>query len=160
MRPKGAIEAIMGHTYANLLAHVVFSTKDRLPLIREEFRGRLHEYLSGIAREEFGRALKIGGMPDHLHALISLKSDVSMAEGMRKWKSLSSGWIHETFPGNDVFAWQAGYGAFSVSQSNAPEVIAYIERQAEHHRTMTFQEECMAFLKRHNIPYDPAHIWD
>ena len=150
----------MGHTYANLLVHVVFSTKDRQPLIREEFRQRLHEYLSGIARKEFGRALKIGGMPDHLHAIISLRTDVCMAEAMRKWKSLSSGWVHKMFPGNDAFAWQAGYGAFSVSQSNAAEVTAYIERQAEHHRTMTFQEEFITFLNRHNVPYDPAHIWD
>ena len=149
-----------GHTYANLLVHVVFSTKDRMPMICDEFRGRLHEYLSGIAREEFGRALKIGGMPDHLHALIVLKTDVSMAEAVRKWKSLSSGWVHETFPGNDAFAWQAGYGAFSVSESSRDEVIAYIEKQAEHHKTMTFQEEFVAFLKRHNVPYDPAHIWE
>lgn len=150
----------MGHTYADLLVHVVFSTKDRLPLIQDEFGGRLHEFMSGVARNEFGRALSIGGMPDHLHALVSLKSDVSMAEAMRKWKSLSSGWIHGTFPGNDAFAWQSGYGAFSVSQSNADEVIVYIERQTEHHRTMTFQEEFVAFLKRHNVPYDPTHIWD
>ena len=149
-----------GHTYANLLVHVVFSTKDRMPLIRDEFHERLHEYLSGIAREEFGRALKIGTMPDHLHALIVLKTDVSMAEAVRKWKSLSSGWVHETFPGNHAFAWQAGYGAFSVSESNRDEVIAYIEKQAAHHRAVTFQEEFVAFLKRHNVPYDPAHIWE
>jgi len=150
----------MGHTYANLLAHVVFSTKDRHPMILDDFRERLHEYLSGVARKEFGRVLKIGGMPDHLHAILSLRTDVSIAEAMRKWKSLSSGWIHKTFPGNDAFAWQAGYGAFSVSQSNIADVTAYIERQAEHHRTMTFQEEFIAFLKRHDLPYDLAHIWD
>jgi REP element-mobilizing transposase RayT len=150
----------MGHTYSNLLVPVIFSTKDRAPIIRDEFRERMHEYLAGVAREEFGRALNIGGTPDHLHALLSLKTDVAVAEAMRKWKSLSSGWIHETFPGNDVFAWQAGYGAFSVSQSNVPEVAAYIERQGEHHRKMTFQEEFVAFLKRHQVEYDPAHVWD
>jgi len=150
----------MGHTYADLLVHVVFSTKDRMPLIHDEFRGRLLEYISGVTRNEFGRVLKIGGMPDHLHALVSLKSDVSMAKATRKCKSLSSGWIHETFPGNDAFAWQSGYGAFSVSQSNADEVTAYIERQTDHHRTMTFQDEFVAFLKRYNVPYDPARIWD
>ncbi len=150
----------MGHTYAHLLVHVIFSTKDREPLIRDDWRQRLHEYLSGVARDEFGRAIRIGTTADHLHALVLLKSDVSAAEAMRKWKSLSSGWIHETFPGNDAFAWQAGYGAFSVSQSSAEEVIAYIERQAEHHRKVTFHEEFIAFLKRHSIPYDPAHIWE
>jgi REP element-mobilizing transposase RayT len=150
----------MVHTYADMLVHVVFSTKDRMPVIRDEFRGRLHEFMAGVARNEFGRAIKVGGMPDHMHGLVSLNRDVSIAEAMRKWKSLSSGWIHQTFPGNEAFAWQAGYGAFSVSQSNADEVIAYIERQTEHHRTVTFQEEFVAFLKRHNVPYDPAHIWE
>jgi putative transposase len=149
-----------GHTFANLLVHFVFSTKDRMPLIHEEFRERLYEYLSGIARAEFGRALTIGGMPDHLHALVVLKGDVAASDAMRKWKSLSSGWVHETFPGNDAFAWQAGYGAFSVSESSRDEVIAYIEQQAEHHRVMTFQDEFVAFLKRHNMPYDPARLWD
>ena len=150
----------MGHTYANLLVHVIFSTKDRLPLIRDEFRQRLHEYLSGIAREEFGHAIRVGTTVDHLHALLVLRSDISVAEAMRQWKSLSSGWVHQTFPGNDAFSWQAGYGAFSVSQSNVDDVVAYIERQAEHHRKVTFQEEFIAFLKRHNVPYDPAHIWE
>jgi len=79
---------------------------------------------------------------------------------MNRWKSLSTGWIHKTFSGEEAFAWQAGYGAFSVSQSNVAGVIAYIERQAEHHTRRTFQEEFIEFLERHQVQFDPAHVWD
>jgi len=150
----------MGHTFSNLLVHTIFSTKDRLPTIRESFRQRLYEYMSGIARTEFGRALCIGGTPNHVHGLIVLATDVSVAEAVRKWKSLSSKWVHETFPGTRDFAWQSGYGAFSVSRSNVPKVAGYIERQAEHHTKVTFEEEFVAFLKRHGIEHDPRHVWD
>jgi REP element-mobilizing transposase RayT len=150
----------VGHTFSNLLVHVIFSTKDRLPTIRESFQPRLYEYMSGIARTEFGRALCIGGTPNHAHGLLVLKTDVSVAEAVRKWKSISSKWAHETFPYLRDFAWQSGYGAFSVSRSNVPKVAGYIERQAAHHRTVTFEEEFLAFLKRHGIEYDPRYVWD
>ena len=102
--------------------------------------------MSGVARNEFGRALRIGGTENHLHGLLSLSTAVSAAEAMRKWKSLSSGWVHKTFPSASDFGWQAGYGVFSVSQSNAAAVIEYIENQREHHRTRTFEEEFVALL--------------
>ena len=150
----------MGHTFSNLLVHVIFGTKGRLPTIRESFRLRLYEYMSGIARTEFGRALCIGGTPNHAHGLIVLTTDVSVAEAVRKWKSISSKWVHETFPEDQDFAWQSGYGAFSVSRSNVHEVAGYIERQVEHHRKVTFEEEFVAFLNRHGIEYDPRYVWD
>jgi len=150
----------MGHTYSNILIHVIFSTKHRKPSIREDLRPRLHEYLAGIARNEFGRTLKIGGTDNHIHSLLSLNTDVAIADAMCRWKSLSSGWIHQTFPDAADFAWQSGYGAFSVSQSNAAKVIAYIEDQLEHHRTRTFEEEFIEFLERHKIEYDPRYVWD
>ena len=149
----------MGHTYSNILVHVIFSTKDRRPLIRDGFRERLQQYLHGVARQEFGRALKVGGTDDHVHSLLSISTSVSVAEAMRKWKSLSSGWVHKTFPEEAAFGWQSGYGVFSVSQSRAAEVIAYIDRQEEHHRTQTFEEEFIAFLERHGVEYDPRHVW-
>jgi len=149
----------MGHTYSNLLVHAVFSVKERQPLIRDAFRQRLYEYMGGIARNEFGRALSVGGTDNHLHALLSLNTTASVADALRKWKSLSSGWVHETFPGNAGFAWQEGYGAFSVSKSNAGKVIAYIEAQAEHHKRLTFEEEFVALLDRHGIAYDRASLW-
>ena len=150
----------MGHTFSNILVHAIFGTKGRLPTIHERFRARLYEYMSGIARQEFGQALRIGGTEDHLHALLLLRADVSIADAMRKWKSLSSGWVHKTFPQTTDFAWQSGYGAFSVSESQKDGVIGYIERQASHHRKVTFEEEFLRFLDRHGIEYDPRHVWD
>ena len=150
----------MGHTYSNLLFHVIFSTKDRRPSIRESFQTRLYEYMAGVARREFGRVLQIGGMADHLHALVSLRTDMAVAEAMRKFKGLSSKWVHATFPAEMTFAWQSGYAAFSVSQSSAASVGTYIARQADHHRRVTFEEEFVAFLDRHGVEYDPAHVWD
>ena len=150
----------MGHTYSNLLVHVIFSTKNRANLISPEIQHRLHEYLAGVAKHEFGHALEIGGTADHLHALLSLKTDVPIAQAMRKWKSLSSGWVHKTFPEHATFAWQPGYAAFSVSQSSVDAVRAYIARQVEHHRQVTFEEEFRAFLDRHGIAYNPDHMID
>jgi putative transposase len=150
----------MGHTYANMLVHVIFSTKDRARLIDAELRPRLYEYMAGVARHEFGHALDMGGTEDRVHGILSLRTDVSVADAIRKWKSLSSAWIHKTFPEHHAFAWQAGYGVFSVSQSALQAVRAYIARQAEHHRRVTFEEELRAFLDRHGVSYDPVHIVD
>jgi len=151
---------IMGHTYSNLLFHTIFGTKDRRPLIAEESRQRLYEYMAGIARNEFGRALVIGGVEDHVHGLLSLRTDVPIAEAMRKWKSLSSGWVHKTFPQQQAFAWQSGYAAFSVSHSMTGRVTRYINEQQAHHRKRTFEEEFMAFLDAHGVEYDPKNVWD
>ena len=149
----------MGHTYANILLHVVFSTKERRPLIADSFRDRLYEYMSALAKGEFGQALAIGGTREHIHALLALHPTVSLAHAMSRWKSLSSGWVHKTFPEAPHFGWQAGYGAFSVSQSNVARVIAYIEHQPEHHRRLTFEEEFLALLRRHGIEHDPREVW-
>jgi REP element-mobilizing transposase RayT len=145
----------MGHTYTNLLVHVIFSTKGRRRHIDGDVRPRLYEYLGGIANREFGRAVTIGGTDDHVHGLLSLRPDVSCAEALRKWKSLSSGWVHREFARLAAFAWQAGYAAFSVSQSQARRVAAYIGDQQEHHRTHTFDEELAAILARHGMEYVP-----
>ncbi len=142
----------MGHTYSNILLHVIFSTKNRSAVVTPDLRPRLYEYLGGVARNEFGRALEIGGTADHLHALISLNRDLSIADAMCKWKSLSSGWVRRTFSEHQAFGWQPGYGAFSVSQSNAGAVRAYIARQEEHHRRVTFEEEYRAFLVHPAFP--------
>ena len=150
----------MGHTYSNILLHVVFSTKGRRPTVKTAFRERLYQYLAGVARHEFGRALTIGGTENHIHGLLSMATDASAAEAMRKWKSLFSGWVHKAFPSHVGFAWQSGYGVFSVSQSNAPRVIKYIEEQEEHHRRQTFEEEFIALLKKHGVDYNPRYVWD
>lgn len=150
----------MGHTYCKLLTHVVFSTKGRRPTIEERFRQRLFEYMAGLARAEFGHAVRLGGTADHVHGLIVVRPDVALSDAMRKWKSLSSKWVHETFERSADFGWQSGYAAFSVSLSNEEQVRAYIDSQAEHHRRQTFQDELIALLGRHGIEYDPQYIWD
>ena len=150
----------MAHTFTNLLTHVIFSTKDRQPFMTDDARPRIFAYMGGIVRELGGAALRINGPNDHAHLLLALPATVAIAEAMRVVKTNSSKWIHETFPRLSVFAWQHGYGAFSVSQSNVGAVEAYIDTQEEHHRTMTFQEEFVAFLKRHGISYDPKYVWE
>lgn len=119
----------MPHTYSKLLTHVVWSTKERLATIAPESRGDLHAYLGGIVREEGGTAVAIGGTADHVHRLIELAADRNIADCVRVVKTNSSRWFHEKWPDRHAFAWQAGYGAFAVSASNADRVIQYIRTQ-------------------------------
>ena len=107
--------------------------------------------MAGIARKAFGRILEIGGTADHVHALVSIRTGVSVAEAIRKLKSLSSGWVHATFPDEAAFGWQAGYGAFTVSESSAESVVQYIRKQEKHHERQTFSEEFEALLRKHGI---------
>ncbi|MBI4658273.1 MAG: IS200/IS605 family transposase [Verrucomicrobia bacterium] len=150
----------MAHTYTNLLTHIIFSTKDRRPLLDDELRPRLFAYLGGIIRELDGTSRIINGPADHVHILASLAAKHSLSEVMRVLKANSSGWVRETFPNHKEFAWQIGYGAFSVSHSNRAAVEKYIANQEEHHRKVTFQEEYLAFLKKHEIAYDERYLWD
>ena len=150
----------MSRTYTQLLTHVVFSTKERVRLIAPEIRAELHAYLGGLTRELKGKAYSVNGTEDHVHMLVSLPPVVSISDPLRFLKSNSSGWIHEKWPHRGSFAWQLCYGAFSVSQSAVHEVVQYIHDQENHHRKMTFQEELIAFLKKHEIDYDPRYIWD
>lgn len=150
----------MAHTFANLLTHVIFSTKDRRPLIAADLKARLHPYLGGIIGEVNGIPIEIGGPADHVHLLIALPAPVAVSDAMRILKTNSSRWVHETWPDQADFAWQTGFGAFSVSQSAVNAVREYIAGQEKHHRRVSFQEEFIAFLNRHNISYDPRYIWE
>jgi REP element-mobilizing transposase RayT len=147
-------------SYTNLLYHIVFSTKNREPSLNPEMRPRLLEYLGGAVRGEGGIALAINGTADHLHILARLRQDKAVSAVIGAIKANSSGWIHRTFPGLANFAWQTGYGAFTVSASQEGKVCHYIENQEEHHRLRTFQEEFRAFLKAHDIEYDERYVWD
>jgi putative transposase len=149
----------MAHTFTNLLTHVIFSTKDRLPLVTPGIKTRLHAYMGGIVRSIDGIALAIDGPADHVHLLIKTPATVAMADVVRVVKANSSRWVHETFP-SAAFAWQTGYGAFSVSCSNVEAVTEYIGGQEDHHQTVSFQEEFVAFLRRHGIEYDERFIWE
>jgi len=150
----------MPQSFASLHVHIVFSTKSRAPLIASDLAPRLYEYLGGILRAHGSVLVAAGGMPDHVHLLCSFGREISVAEALRVIKANSSRWIHETFPNQRGFAWQAGYGAFAVSYSNLPTVKRYLAQQAEHHRVRTFQEEFLALLRRHNLRFDESHLWD
>jgi len=146
-------------TYSRLLVHLVFSTKERHPWIGGDMHSDLHAYLGGIARNIDTTPIAVGGVADHVHALVAMPTRLSVAEVVRTLKSNSSAWVHETWPGR-LFQWQNGYGAFSVSESNQDAVVRYIGNQEEHHRKRTFQEEFLELLKRHGIEYDPRYVWD
>ena len=150
----------MAHSFTNLLAHVVFSTKDRVPHIDAELAPRLHAYLGGILRELNVTAIAINGSRDHVHLAVRMPATVCMADLLRVLKTNSSRWVHETWRERAAFGWQTGYGAFSISQSNLDEVCAYVAGQETHHRRMTFQEEFVALLKKHGIEYDERYIWE
>jgi len=149
----------MAHTFSNLFIHVIFSTKDRDPVISPDLQPRLWNYLGGVLREERCHSLGIGGTADHVHMLVRQSATAAISDLMRVVKANSSKWVHENWP-NKPFAWQVGYEAFTVSQSNVEEVQKYIARQEEHHRRMTFQEEFVLFLKRHGIEFDERYIWE
>jgi putative transposase len=150
----------MGHSYVSCLMHCVFSTKERRPLIAADLRDRLWSYLGGIARENGMTAISVGGTSDHCHALLSLPGKRDVSKAMQLIKGGSSKWVHDCFPQLRDFAWQEGYGAFSISVSQIDRTIAYILRQDEHHRRKTFKEEFLAFLKKHRIEYDERYVWD
>ena len=149
----------MGQSYTCLHYHVIFSTKDRRPLITPDFRQRLYDYVGGIIRGEKGQLLSGGGTKDHVHLLANLQSQPAVSDVIRVIKSNSSKWVHETFRDKAGFAWQVGYGAFTVSHSGIGQVRRYIENQEEHHRARSFKEEYVAFLDRHGIEYDERYIW-
>lgn len=148
----------MSHTYNSILIHCVFSTKGRQKLIVPEIKERLWAYLGGIAREQNMKALAIGGTNDHIHLLLSLPTTLSVAKAVQLLKGSSSKWVHDTFPENPDFAWQEGYGAFSLSISHLQDTMAYIHKQEEHHRLKTFEEELISFLKKHGIEFDEQFL--
>jgi REP element-mobilizing transposase RayT len=150
----------MAHTFTRLLTHVIFSTAGRAPTIDPAIRNDVHAYFGGIVRELGGTPVAIGGTNDHLHALLQLGSDTNVADVLRVGKTNSSRWIHEKWPERRDFAWQRGYAAFTVSASNADAVVRYIARQEEHHRKVSFEDELLAFLRRHGVAFDPNHMFD
>ena len=148
----------MADTFTNLLYHLVFSTKDRHPLITDDIRERLYEYMGGIIRGEGGSLLEIGGVPDHVHILARFKPDVSVSEMIKRTKAKSSKWLNEQPWRPDRFQWQAGYGAFSVSESRAPAVRTYIQRQPEHHARVSLRDELATLLEKNGIEFDERYL--
>jgi REP element-mobilizing transposase RayT len=148
----------MANTYTSLHYHVVFSTKNREPWLSETVRERLWPYLGGIARENDLRAEAIGGVADHVHLLLWVPPNLALSKAVQLLKGGSSHWIKENFPAVRGFAWQDGYGAFTVSESQLAVVKKYIGRQAEHHRKKPFAEEYREFLTRHQIEFDERYL--
>lgn len=148
----------MAHSFCSSLFHCVFSTKERRAFITSDFEERLWGYMGGIARDKM-KALAIGGVADHVHILLSLRSTMAVAKAIQLIKGGSSKWVHDTFPERQDFAWQEGYGAFSVGGSQIDRTKRYIRTQPEHHRRKSFQDEFLGFLKKHGIEFDPRYIW-
>ena len=151
----------MPQSFSAVYVHVVFSTKERRPFLRDKaVREKLHAQLGGISKTLECPPLIVGGVEDHVHVLCRLGRTITQAEWVKELKRVSNGWIkgqgHE-FAG---FEWQRGYACFSVSQSNLEQVKQYVSGQEEHHRKMTFQEEIRAMLARHEIEFDERHMWD
>ncbi|MCC9643700.1 IS200/IS605 family transposase [Rhodopirellula sp. JC740] len=144
-------------TFHSLHYHITFSTKHRKPWIKVDWRDRMHAYLGGITQDVRGVPLCIGGIEDHVHLLVGLKTTHCISDFMRELKKSSSRWIHEEI-GFEPFQWQDGYAVFSLSPSAIPEVRRYIENQAEHHRTRTFREELVAMLDRAGVNYDAKYL--
>jgi putative transposase len=149
----------MAHTYTHFLNHLIFSTKDHRPSLDALLRDRLFPYIGGIFRELGASVCAINGTADHVHILASLPPDKAISEIMRLVKTNSSRWVHQTFDDYKEFAWQIGYGGFSVSESGRQDVCNYIAAQEQHHKKMTFEEEFLAFLKKHGVQYDPNYLW-
>jgi putative transposase len=148
----------MSSSYCNLLYHIVFATKDREPWLTAAIRPRIHQYLGGAIRNENGIAMIVNGTADHIHILAKLRQDKALSKTIGEVKANSSGWISRMLREAAGFAWQEGYGAFTVSESQLPKMRRYIERQEEHHRTVSFVEELKVILRAHGLPFDERYL--
>ena len=150
----------MGQSLHIKYSHLVFSTKNREPLISEQLEPRLFAYLGGILRDHGARLLAIGGMPDHVHAIIRDSKSVTDVQIMRDLKGGSSKWMNESSDSPGRFAWQAGYGWFSVSPRGLEAARAYVNGQKAHHHTESFQDEFRRFLLQCGMDFDERYVWD
>jgi REP element-mobilizing transposase RayT len=152
------VENNMPSTHLSLHYHIVFSTKERRAIINDEWRGRFHAFLGGCLKTLSAVPEAIGGTKDHVHLLVGLRATHRLADVVKDIKTASSRWIH-TEIGDKLFAWQTGYGAFTVSVSQIQKVKEYILNQEEHHRRKNFQEEYIELLKLSGIDYDEQYLW-
>lgn len=150
----------MPQSLSSVLVHLVFSTKNRRPDITPNIENELHKYLATVARNAQCPSLAINGTEDHLHLLVSLHRTVAIATLIEEIKTASSKWIKTKGPRFRTFQWQAGYGAFSIGQSNVAALTKYIVNQKTHHRRRTFQDELRDLLRKYEIKFDERHVWD
>jgi REP element-mobilizing transposase RayT len=149
----------MAHSFVSCLMHCVFSTKNREKTIDDELALRLWPYMGGIARENKMSALEVGGYYDHIHILLSIPSTMTTAKALQLIKGGSSKWIHETFANRRSFAWQEGYGAFSIGITGVDDTVNYIRDQKKHHSKASFKTEFIGFLKKHNMDHKDPWLW-
>ncbi len=150
----------MPQSLSYLLTHIVFSTKDRVAVLNPAVRPALHAYLATVARNADCECFRAGGVADHVHLAIRLSRTLAMANLIEELKTSSSKWLKTQAPELAAFAWQRGYGVFSVGPSDLDALLHYIDNQEEHHRTRTFQDEYRAFLTKYRIDHDERYVWD
>ncbi|HEY6229245.1 MAG TPA: IS200/IS605 family transposase [Verrucomicrobiae bacterium] len=151
----------MSQSLAKILVHLVFSTKERRPFLRDlQLRDELHRYLGGIISSLDCQPIIVGGVEDHVHSLFALARTSALSEIVKEIKRGSSLWIKTKSKGLSDFAWQNGYGAFSIGSSQIEAVRRYIKNQEEHHRTASFQDEFRTLLRRYRIEFDERYVWD
>jgi putative transposase len=151
----------MPQSLSQILIHVVFSTKERRPFLQDQLlREELHRYLGGILAKLECQPLIVGGVEDHVHFLCALSRNCTAADMIKEVKRSSSAWIKTKDPALAAFAWQAGYGVFSIGASQIDDVRNYIAQQEQHHRQMSFQDEFRKLLQRYGVEFDESYVWD
>ena len=150
----------MAQSLSKVLLHVVFSTKNRRGWINEELKPRLHAYLAGACRNLGCEAYRVGGVEDHVHMACTLPRTMAVSKLLEEINKSSSSWVKKQGSEFQTLAWQAGYGAFSLGQSQLPQVLRYIDNQDAHHQQRSFREEFLDLLKRYEIDYDEKYLWD
>ncbi len=150
----------MANTFTSLHYHVVFSTKNREPWIRQDIEQRVWAYLGGIAKDNDLKPVRFGGIENHVHLLVGIPPSIAVSKAVQLLKGGSSKWMKESFPEAAGFGWQDGYAAFTVSRSQIPEIETYILKQRDHHSVKSFEEEYRTFLDRHDITYDERYLFE
>jgi REP element-mobilizing transposase RayT len=150
----------MPQSLSLVILHIIFSTKDRAPLLHKELSHELHLYLGTVARNSGCECYRAGGVTDHVHLAIRLPRTETVAELVETLKTSSSKWLKSKSPKLHHFAWQRGYGAFSVGPSDLSALLAYIDTQEQHHQKHSFQDELRALLKKYGVEYDERYMWD
>jgi putative transposase len=150
----------MPQSLSMVIVHLIFSTKDRFPCINKALRPALHAYLATIVRNSGCEAYRVSGTGDHVHIAIRLARTIAISELIQEIKTSSSIWIKKQRLELRNFAWQHGYGVFSIAPSDLHGLVQYIDNQEEHHRIKTFEEEYRAILNQHGVVYDERYVWD
>jgi REP element-mobilizing transposase RayT len=145
---------------AQIIVHLVFSTKNREPWLDDGIRDDLHAYIGGIVKAHRGELLRAGSMPDHIHLLLAHPRTCSPAEMVQEIKTGSSKWLKTRGSPYANFRWQNGYGIFSASPAHRSALETYLANQAEHHRTVTFQDEYRRLLAKYGVAFDERYVWD